>query len=135
MTTPVFSYSVKILETYLDVFGHMNNTMYLTLLEEARWDYITKNGYGLKEIHKTGLGPVILEIKLCFLKELLLRDEVVIETSVISYDRKIGRLMQKMLRNGEVCSTAEIKIGLFSLKERKLVTPTPEWLKAIGATH
>lgn len=129
----VFSYPVTILETYLDVFGHMNNTTYLTLFEEARWDYITKNGYGLKEIRKTGLGPVILEIRLSFLKELLLRDEIVIETTVVSYERKICKLLQKMKRNETVCCTAEITIGLFDLKERKLVMPTPEWLKAIGA--
>lgn len=132
MGNTVFLYPVRIKETYLDVFGHMNNAMYLTLYEQARWDLITKNGYGLDVIMERGLGPVILEIKINFLKELRLRDEVVIETELESYVRKIGHLKHQMVRGGEVCSTAEVVFGLFSLKERKLVNPTPEWLAAVG---
>ena len=128
----VFSYPLIIKEGYLDAFGHVNNAMYLTLLEEARWDLITKNGYGLKKIKETGLGPTILEIKLTFFKELRLREEIVIETQMLSYEKKIGKLVQKIVRNGEVCCEAEFVIGLFSLAERKLVLPTPEWLNAVG---
>jgi len=128
----IHTYPVLIKEVYLDSFGHMNNATYLILYEEARWDLITKNGYGLNKIKESGLGPVILEIKVNFLKELRLREEIVIETQAVSYDRKIGRLQQKMIRNGIVCSTAEITLGLFSLTERKLVAPTPEWITAMG---
>jgi thioesterase III len=127
-----FLYPVIIKEIYLDVFGHMNNAVYLTLFEEARWDLITKNGYGLKKVLETGLGPTILEIRMVYLKELRVREEIAIESSLISYEKKIGKLMQKMIRAGEVCCTAEITFGLFNIKERKLVLPTSEWLKAVG---
>ena len=63
----------------------MNNATYLTLLEEARWELVTKNGYGMKKIQETGLGPTILELKLSFFKELRLRDEIIIETNMVSY--------------------------------------------------
>ena len=132
MPITTFTYPLIIKESYLDTFGHVNNATYLTLFEEARWDYITKNGYGLKKIQETGHGPTILELKLTFLKELRLRDEIIIETQLISYEKKIGKLSQKMIRNGEDCCTAEFVIGLFSLHERKLILPTPEWLNAIG---
>ncbi len=49
MPYPKASYDVLILESHLDTFGHVNNAAYLTLFEESRWDFITKNGYGLKE--------------------------------------------------------------------------------------
>jgi thioesterase III len=132
MNANVYSYPAYIKEVYLDVFGHMNNTVYLTLFEEARWDLLTKNGYGLQKILEIGFGPTILEIKLNFLKELRIREEIVIETQMLSYEKKIGKLMQKMIRGGEVCCTAELVMGLFSIKERKLVVPTPEFLKGIG---
>lgn len=125
-------YKIIIQETYLDTFGHVNNATYLTLLEEARWDLLTKNGYGLKKIQETGFGPVILEIKIAFLKELRLREEIIIETHMISYEKKIGKISQKMLRNEEVCCEAEILVGFFNLIERKLVMPTAEWLQAVG---
>lgn len=127
-------YPLMIKETYLDLLGHVNNSMYLILFEEARWDLITKNGYGLPKILETGLAPVILEAKVQFLKELKLREEIVIETETFSYQRKIGVMMQKMVRSGEVCCSAEFTFGLMNLQERKLVIPTPEWLQACGIT-
>lgn len=132
MLSKLFSYPLIIKESYLDTFGHVNNAMYLTLFEEARWDLITKNGFGLEKIQETGLGPTILEIKMVFLKELRLRDQINIETQLLSYERKVGKLSQKMLRDGEVCCQAEFVFGLFDLKERKLVLPTDEWLRSIG---
>lgn len=132
LNAPISSYYLTILETHLDVFGHVNNAMYLTLFEEARWDLITKNGYGLQHILETGYGPVILEINLKFSKELRLREEIKIETQVLSYTKKIGKMSQKMLRGQEMCCVADLTFGLFSLKERKLVLPTEDWAMAIG---
>ncbi|RDI43384.1 acyl-CoA thioesterase [Aquicella lusitana] len=132
MAFKLFSYPLVIKETYLDTFGHVNNAAYLTILEEARWDLITQNGYGLTKIQETGLGPTILEIKLSFLKELCLREKAVIETQMISYEKKIGKLSQKIVRGSDICCVAELVIGLFNMHERKLVMPTPEWLYAVG---
>lgn len=132
MNAKIFTYPITIKEIYLDTFGHMNNATYLTLFEEARWDLITNRGYGINKIQQCGLGPTVLEIKINFLRELKLREEIVIETQMLSYEKKIGRLLQKMLRNGEECCNAEFVISLFDLKERKLVLPTPEWLMAVG---
>lgn len=132
MNSIIFSYPVIIKESYLDVFGHMNNAMYLTLYEEARWDIINKNGYGIEKIQATGLGPVLLEAKIRFLKEIILNDEIMIESRLDSYNGKIGVIKQKMLRGSDECSNAEFTTALFNLKERKLVIPTDEWLKAVG---
>ncbi|EFB40775.1 acyl-CoA thioesterase [Parachlamydia acanthamoebae] len=132
MKKQVYTYPITIKEVYLDLYGHVNNATYLTLFEEARWDLSNQNGYGVEKIKETGQGPVILEVTMRFLKELRLRDKINIETSVVSYEKKIGKLLQKMVRESEICCTAEFTIGLFDLKERKLIPPTPEWLKVIG---
>ncbi|CDZ80099.1 Long-chain acyl-CoA thioesterase FadM [Candidatus Rubidus massiliensis] len=128
----IHTYPILIKETNLDVYGHVNNSTYLTLFEEARWDLITKQGYGLEQIKKSGIGPIILEVHIKYYKELLLRDEIIIETSAISYEKKIGKLLQKMVREEEVCCEALFVMGLFDLKNRKLINPTPEWLQVIG---
>lgn len=132
MHSAIHYYPLLIKESHLDAFMHMNNATYLTILEEARWDLITNNGYGLEKILATGIGPTILEVKISFLKEIRLRDEVIIETKVISYEKKICIIEHRILRGNDVCCTAELKVGLFSLAERKLIPPTPEWLHAIG---
>ena len=132
MNSKIFSYPTYIKETHLDAFGHMNNAAYLTVFEEARWDLITKNGFGIEKINEIGLGPTILEVHLKYLRELKARDVVDIQTRLISYQKKIGVLEQTFVRGAEVCAQAQFTFGLFSIKERKLVLPTPEWLKAIG---
>lgn len=131
----LYSYPLLIKENHLDTFGHVNNATYLAIFEEARWEFVTNNGYGLQKMIDTGLAPTILEVSLRFLREVRLRDEVVIQTQLLSYKGKIGVILQKMMRGTEVCCNAEFTIGLFDLKERKMVLPTPEWLAAIGVTE
>jgi YbgC/YbaW family acyl-CoA thioester hydrolase len=120
-------------EQHLDTFGHVNNATYLVILEEARWDLITARGYGLKTIQKTGLGPVILEYNMKFIKELRLRQTITIETELQSYDGKIGVLNQDIHNDKqELCFQGKMTFGLFDTRERKLVLPTPEWEHAVG---
>lgn len=126
-------YPLLIMEHHLDTFGHVNNSTYLEILEEARWDLITSNGFGLTKIQSDGLGPVILEIHMKFKKEITLREKVTIETKCLAYERKIGKLEQ-IIKNekGEVCFWAELAFGLFDTQTRKLVVPTQGWMKAVG---
>lgn len=128
-------YSFLVRESHLDTFGHMNNATYLSLFEEARWEMITQKGFGLSEIKSRKLGPVILSCEVKFAREVLLREQMTITTELLDYRGKIGRLMQKMLKpNGEVACEATFTFGLFDLKERKLIDPTPEWKLAVGLT-
>jgi len=126
-------YRLTIRESHLDTMGHVNNATYLALFEEARWELITKNGYGLKQVQQIQKGPVILDVQLIFLKELKLREEITISTELIKYPQKIGQLKQVMIKeNSDVASEATFSFGLFDLKTRRLIEPTAEWKKAIG---
>lgn len=126
-------YSVLIRESHLDSYGHVNNAMYLTLLEEARWEFITAGGYGFLEIHARRKGPVILDIHLSFVKEIRLRELVTIESQVIDYPSKVGTLKQRMLDSqGNEYAVATMKFGFFDLEARRLLAPSPEWLRALG---
>lgn len=127
------TYKILVREAHLDSYGHVNNAMYLTLLEEARWDFITAGGYGYSVVHKNKKGPVILDIHLSFLKELRLREEITIESQVVEYTSKVGTLRQRILRqDGTECAIANMKFGFFDLEARRLIAPVPEWLKALG---
>lgn len=132
MKSTTFLYPTTIKETHLDSFGHVNNAIYLTLFEDARWDFINKNNYGIEKIKSTGLGPVILEININFKRELLPRDEIIIKSQLQSYDKKIGTLNQSIYRSDKVCCTADFVFGLYDINSRKLTLPTQEWLNALG---
>jgi len=133
MANRIHEYPLLIVERHLDTFGHVNNATYLELFEEARWDWIQQNGYGLNEIRQRGQGPTILEIQLKFKREVKNRQHVVIQSLVDSYEGKVGKMTQSMLdASGELYCEAKMVFGLFDLGARRLVLPTPEWLTAVG---
>lgn len=135
MTHHIFTYPLVVKKEHLDVFGHVNNAVYLTLFEEARWDLMKKGGYDLKKIQETKLGPIILEVNARFLKELKAGDKITIRTQLITYEKKIAQLKQEMLRDEVVCCEATFTFGLFDLSERRLVSPTDLWLAVVGYTQ
>lgn len=126
-------YELLIKERDLDTFGHVNNATYLTLFEEARWDLITTRGYGLGQVQRTKIGPIILEASLKFKHEVHNREKVKISTGVLKTAGKITTLRQVMYtEKGEEACVADFVAGLFDLKARKLIDYTPEWNKALG---
>jgi len=130
----LFEYQVLIREMHLDSFVHVNNAAYVMLYEEARWDFITKNGFGLDYIQKHQMGPVILDLKVRFKRELKNREQIKICSKVIEVvSKKIMILEQTMIKaDGKIASDATFTVGFFDLKERKLIDSSPEWLEAVG---
>ncbi len=125
--------TIVIGEPHLDSFGHMNNARYLELFEQARWDLITERGFGIDVMRERQMGPTILGVEMKFLKELAPRETVVIRTELASYERKVGKIRQVMVKaNGEVACEAIFTFGLFDIVKRKLIDPTPEWAHAVG---
>lgn len=129
----MYYFETVVQETQLDIFGHVNNARYLELFEQARWDIITQNGFGLDKIKETHTGPVILEAHLRYLKELRHREKIKISVEVMEYNGKVGKLKQNMITEaGDLSAELIVVFGLFDLKARKLLPPTPEWKKALG---
>ncbi len=134
MANRVYEQSIVIREAQLDTFGHMNNARYLELFEQARWDLITDNGFGLEYIRTSGTGPVVLEVTLRFLREVKNRQHLIIRSYLDSYEGKIGRMTQLMLDDaGQVCCEGKFVIAQWDTRTRKLIEPTPEWRRAVGA--
>ena len=130
-----FEYKFQVLEHHLDTFGHVNNATYFALYEEARWDFITKNGYGLDVTMKEKKGPVILDVHCRYKKEITNRETITIRSQAFDSRGKIGKIKQEMIKeNGEIASDATFTIGFMDFKKRKLITPTEKWLKAVGAS-
>lgn len=129
-----FEYEVLIQEHHLDSFGHVNNAAYLQLYEEARWDFITKNDFGLDYIQKHQIGPVILDLRVRFKREIKNRERILIRSRIVEItNAKIQVLEQVMVKaDGKIASEASFTVGVFDMKARKLVDASPEWLRALG---
>ena len=129
VASAVHEYAVLIIERHLDTFGHVNNATYLDLFEAARWEWITGNGFGLERIRELQQGPTVLEVTLRFN-----RQTIGIRTWLESYRGKVCTDLHEMRDEaGELCCEGHFLCGLFDLKARRLIAPTPEWLAAVGA--
>ena len=130
----IFEYDILIRECHLDSFGHVNNAIYVQLYEEARWDFITKNGFGLEVIQQTQKGPVLLDLKVSFRREIKNREMIKIYSQTREMvNSKIMILDQKMVNSaGKIASEASFTVGFFDMRERKLVEAGTEWLNAVG---
>jgi YbgC/YbaW family acyl-CoA thioester hydrolase len=130
----IFEYEVLIREMHLDSFGHVNNAAYVMLYEEARWDFITKHGFGLDYVLKNQVGPVILDLNVRFKRELKNRELIKITSQTIQImTSKVMVLEQMMIKaDGKVASEAKFTVGFFDMKERKLIDANVDWLKAVG---
>jgi acyl-CoA thioester hydrolase len=133
MPNRVFEQSLVIREQHLDTFGHVNNARYLEIFEQARWDLITDNGFGLDYVQSSGTGPVVLELSLRFVREVKNRQRMLIRSVLDSYEGKIGRMTQLLLDEAEqTYCEGKFVIALWNTKTRKLMLPTPEWRRAVG---
>ncbi len=132
MKETIHIYHFEVFYQYLDLFGHINNAAYLKIFEEARWDLIHSNGYGIDKIIAEQKGPTILDIHINFKNELKAKEKAYIQTYRTETRGKIMELEQEMFNSKkELCSAAKFKFGFFDLKARKLITPSEDWLQAI----
>ena len=136
MTTQaqIFEFPLMIRESHVDTLGHMNNATYLEIFEDARWDLVSRNGFGLKDIHQKQMSPIILEIHIKFLKEVKARTNVIVKTQSVEFKGKVGKLRQTLefAETGVVAADADVVYGIFDLKTRRLIPPPPDWFKEIG---
>lgn len=131
--SPVHEYPLTIKESLLDPLGHVNNASYLQVFEEARWEISARQGLMLKDMLKSGVVPVVLEMQVRFVKEVTNRESVVIRTQFMEYSGLTWVADQAMVKaDGETACHARLRFGLLDLEFRRLTMPTDTWLRVLG---
>src|SRR4051812_12217422 len=87
----------RVWPTDLDVFRHMNNGMYLTIMDIARLDLLTRSGVW-KKVRALGWYPVVVAETMQFRRSLNLFERFEIETRVLGWDDKAIVLEQQFWR-------------------------------------
>jgi YbgC/YbaW family acyl-CoA thioester hydrolase len=118
---------------HCDLYGHMNNAAYAELLEEGRWDFISRRGYGRETVTELGQGPVVLQLNIRFRRELSPGEKVIVESQLSQVRSRSATVSQRILgADGGLACEAEATLGLFDLKTRRLIGPNERWKKALG---
>lgn len=132
---------LRVLPTDIDYFGHVNNGMYLSIMDLGRQDLMQRSGI-LKKLTSRGWYPVMANETISFKRSLQPRQRFTIETRVIGYDDKAVYFEQRAVADGEIYAVATMRTrlvkksgGTVKLSELVAVTgidPTeltlPEWV-------
>src|SRR5690554_311774 len=99
---------MRVLPTDLDLNRHMNNGVYLSVLDLGRFDLLIRNGIW-DILNGRGWYPVVVAETITFRKSLKLWQKFVIETRVSGYDDKAVFVDQRIVVNGEIFAQATIR--------------------------
>jgi acyl-CoA thioesterase FadM len=137
---------LRVVPTDLDILGHMNNGVYLSLMDLGRMDLMIRSGTWSK-LRARGFYPVMVNETVTFRKSLQPWQLFDIESRVIGYDDKAVYMQQRFVRDGEIYADAMTrarflkKSGTVSMAELSEVTGVdvtalapPVWVAEWAAT-
>jgi acyl-CoA thioesterase FadM len=113
----------------LDVLGHMNNGVYLSIMDLGRTDLLVRAD-AWKVLKGHGLYPIVASEAIAFRKSLQPWQKFVLETRVVGYDQKAVFLEQRFVVNGEIFARGFVSARF--LRKTGGVVPTAELAEILG---
>jgi acyl-CoA thioesterase FadM len=113
----------------LDVLWHVNNGVYLSMLDVARVDLLLRSGMA-KALRRRGFYPVVAAETIRFRRSLQLFQVFDVETTVIGWDEKAFIIQQQFLRRGEIVAEAVVRARI--LKRKGGSVSAQELLEVVG---
>jgi acyl-CoA thioesterase FadM len=101
--------AIRVLPTDLDFAGHMNNGVYLSIMDIGRIDLFRRVG-AWSTLLKAGYGPVIANETITFRRSLKLWQKFTIESRVIGVDAKALYLEHRAVIAGEIYASATMRV-------------------------
>ena len=131
----------RVLPTDLDVLGHMNNGVYLSIMDLGRMDLLQRSGVWSR-LFRAGFFPVMADETISFRRSLMPWQRFTLETRIVGYDAKAVYVEQRAVVEGQIYARATTR-GRFVKKTGGTVTvaevaevtgiditghPLPEWM-------
>jgi acyl-CoA thioester hydrolase len=114
----------------MDFNQHMRNAADLGCSEETRIGYMDQNGWTMDEFSRYHLGPVVLEDRLVYKKEIRLHESFQVELWLAgsTSDGRRFKVRNQFFRteDGVLCAVVESFILWLDLVSRKPIVPPAE---------
>ncbi len=131
-----FSFSTKltIRVSDLNYGGHVGNDTILSILQEARQQYLASKGF--RELNIYGNGLIMVDASIEYKKELNYADTIVISVAAIDFDKMGFDFYYKidLIQNDQFILATKAKTGmlLYDYSNKKKVPITEELIKALS---
>lgn len=113
--------TLRVWPTDLDVYNHMNNGVFLTLMDLGRYDQGLRTGIW-QEWNRRGWFPIVVNSTISYRKALLPWQKFTIETKVLGWDEIAYYIEQRFVRDGEIYARAIMR-GRFLKRSWGTLTP------------
>jgi acyl-CoA thioesterase FadM len=100
--------TMRVMPSDLDLLGHVNNGIYLSLMDLGRMDMMIRSGKW-QQLSKRGWYPVAASVTVTYRRSLRLWEKYVLETKVLGFDEKAMYIEQRFVRGNEVYVAAIMK--------------------------
>jgi acyl-CoA thioester hydrolase len=113
----------------LDAQGHLTGAAYLQYANHTLWECVRAAGVDVDALLASGVGPVNLETKIRYLRELRGGDEVDVSCELAFSDDRTYRVHHEFRTpEGDLAADMVCRFGLLDLKRRRLVLdPASRW--------
>ncbi|NKF52086.1 acyl-CoA thioesterase [Shewanella sp. WXL01] len=119
----------------MDALQHVNNANYFRYFETARLDFFTQINF-LKDLHQSGIGPVVSETNARFKRPVVYPDNLVVGVSVSETQQDRFTMHYHVYSKSQQAVTTQgwAKIVMFNFKTGQKADISPELLDALK-TH
>ena len=135
--------TMRVMPNDLDLLRHVNNGIYLSLMDLGRMDLMIRTGKW-QELGRRGWYPVAASVTVTYRRSLRLWQKYTLETRLIGFDEKAMYVEQRFVRHNEVYVNAIMRarflkksggtVTIAELGELAGIDPTtmpiPEWIAA-----
>ncbi|MFG1795138.1 acyl-CoA thioesterase [Nocardia sp. NPDC049149] len=120
-----FTVPVTVRGYELDTQGHLNQAVYAQYAEHARWELLRAAGLPQDKLIAEGIGPVLLESNIKFLRELRGGDEITVSVEFHWGQGKTFTFRHEIRKlDGTLSAEVAAISGILDLTTRKLI-PAP----------
>jgi acyl-CoA thioester hydrolase len=120
--------SIAVLDTDIDAYDHVNNSVYLSWLDEAAWSHSAALGLSLEQCVALRRGMAAHRTEIDYLRAAVLGDHVLVGTWIAGTDTKLRverRFQVRRARDGETLVRARIDYVCINLDSGR-ATRMPE---------
>ena len=123
------SFKTEVRGYELDSYGHVNNAVYISYIEQSRWKILQQSAL-LDSLLTKGLLLVVTETNIRYMRELKLFDKIEIVTSV-KYDAPYLVFNHDILNLSSGSKAAKAKVKTLLIDKERTPQDIPEELLAI----
>ena len=117
------THSLKVRGYELDSYRHVNHAVYLSYLEQARWEFLASRGLTLRKLDELKRWPVVAALEINYLKPALMDDELTILSRVTELGRASLTIEHEIQCGTRTITRAKVKAAIIDETGRAAAMP------------